>query len=92
MKIFVCQRSALSRKTSQTGATHILSLLDPDKRPFLHPKTDKNNLLMLNFEDNLDENDLNSPTREHVSKILEWGRTIPSDAVVIVHCEAGVKF
>ena len=91
MKVFVCQRSAVSRKTSQVGATHVLSLLDPGKRPFLHPKTNRKNWLLLHFEDNLDENQPNSPTREHVKQILAWGSTLPDDAVVLVHCEAGVS-
>ena len=91
MKVFVCDRSSVSKKTSKHGCTHVLSLLDPGKRPFLHPKTDRKNWRILFFEDNLDEHDLNSPTREHVSKILEWGKTLPDDAVVLVHCEAGVS-
>jgi len=91
MKVFVCQRSAVSRKTSQVGATHVLSLLDPGKQPFLHPKTDRKNWLLLHFEDNLNETDANSPTRAHVAKILEWGQSLPHNAVVLVHCEAGVS-
>ena len=91
MKIHVCQRSAVSRRTSRLGATHILSLLDPGKRPFLHPNFDKQNWLLLHFEDNLDEHQHNSPTPQHVEQILAWGREIPDDAVVLVHCEAGVS-
>jgi predicted protein tyrosine phosphatase len=91
MKIFVCERSAVARKTSQVGATHVLSLLDPGKKPFLHPKTNRQNWLLLHFEDNIDEHEPNSPTREHVSQILEWGSTLPKDAVVLVHCEAGIS-
>jgi predicted protein tyrosine phosphatase len=91
MKVFVCNRSAVSRKTSQVGATHVLSLLDPGKKPFLHPNTDRRNWLLLHFEDNLLATEPNSPTLEHVSKILEWGCKLPEDAVVLVHCEAGVS-
>jgi len=91
MKIFVCQRSSVARKTSQIGATHVLSLLDPGKRPFLHPNTNRKNWLLMNFEDNLTEKEPNSPTRDHVARILEWGRALPNDAIVLVHCEAGVS-
>jgi predicted protein tyrosine phosphatase len=92
MKIFVCQRSAVSQKTRQVGATHVLSLLDPgSKRPFLHPHTDPNNWRLFHFEDVLEEHETNSPTREHVAEILQWGRALPNDAVVLVHCEAGVS-
>lgn len=73
------------------GATHILSLLDPGKQPFLHPKTDRKNWLLMHFEDNLGEHEPNSPTRDHVTRMLDWGRLLPADAIVIVHCEAGVS-
>jgi len=91
MKIVVCSRSAVSRKTTQHSVTHVLSLLDPGKTPYLHPHTNRQNWLLLHFEDNLEEHEKNSPTREHVARILEWGQTIPDDAVVLVHCEAGVS-
>ena len=91
MKVFVCHRSAVSRKTSQVNASHILSLLDPGKRPFLHPKTNPKNWLLLHFEDNLTEQEASSPTREHIARILQWGRSLPDDAVVLVHCEAGIS-
>lgn len=91
MKVFVCSRSSVSKTSKRLGITHVLSLLDPGKRPFLHPSTDRKNWLLMHFEDNLDETDINSPTREHVSHFLNWARSLPSDAVLLVHCEAGVS-
>lgn len=92
MKIFVCAASKVSRLTSQVGATHILSLIDPgEKKPFMHPNFDKRNWRVFRFEDNLEEKDLHSPTREHVSLILKWGRALPLDAIAIIHCTAGVS-
>lgn len=77
--------------TSRIGATHVLSLLDPGKRPFLHPNMDRKNWRLFHFEDNLEEHELNSPTKEHVRQILDWAKTIPLDATVLIHCEAGVS-
>ena len=91
MKVFVCSRTAVSKMTSKVGATHVLSLLDPGIRPFLHPKTDKNNWLLLHFEDNINECELNGPTRNDVKHILEWSKMIPADSTLLVHCEAGVS-
>jgi len=91
MKVFVCSRGAVSKFTSKTGATHVLSLLDPGVRPYLHPKTNKDNWLLLHFEDNIEEFDPNSPTREHVTTILNWSKLLPDDAILLVHCEAGVS-
>jgi predicted protein tyrosine phosphatase len=91
MQVFVCHRSAVARRTKKFGVSHVLSLLDPGKRPFLHPSTDRRNWLLLHFEDNLEEHEPNSPTKNDVEKILAWGRGLPQDAVVLVHCEAGVS-
>jgi predicted protein tyrosine phosphatase len=88
---YVCSRNQVAALTSKVGATHILSLLDPGVRPYLHPKTDRNNWLLIICCDVLKENEPNAPTREQVSKILDWGKQLPNDAVVIVHCEAGVS-
>ena len=87
----ICGRSQLSKTMKQVGATHVLSLTDPDKRPFLRPGFDPANWLWLKFEDVLDDKDLHAPTGLHVALILEWGLTLPEDAVVVVHCEAGVS-
>lgn len=75
----------------RVGATHVLSITDMDKRPFLRPGFDPANWLWLKFEDVLDEKDMYAPTKLHVAIILEWGLKLPEDAVVVVHCEAGVS-
>lgn len=92
MKILVCDRTKVSRMTSKHGVTHVLSLLDPRKRPFLHPTTNPyTNWLLLHFEDNLTAEEHNSPQRWHVERFLDWGKKLPDDAVLLVHCEAGVS-
>lgn len=91
MKIFVCQRSKVSRMTSKVDATHLLSILDPGKKPFLHPMMDRKNHLLIHCEDNLEEDELHSPTKKHVARILDWSRNLPEEAVVLVCCEAGVS-
>lgn len=88
---YVCSRNQVAKLTSKVGATHVLSLLDPGVRPYLHPKTDRNNWLLIVCCDLLKEDLPNSPQREHVQQILDWGKQLPSDAVVVVHCEAGVS-
>src|SRR3954469_10885097 len=92
MKIFVCHRSNVSKMTSRHEVTHVLSLLDHGKRPFLHPTTNKRtNWLLLHFEDNLLEEEPNSPTMWHVQRFLTWTKALPDDAILLVHCEAGVS-
>ena len=62
-----------------------------DKRPFLRPEFDPANWLWLKFEDVISEEELYAPNKLHVAIILEWGLKLPADAVVVVHCEAGVS-
>jgi len=91
MKIFICSKSEVTAMTSWVGATHVLSLLDPGSRPILHPGTPLQNWLLVHFDDNKHEWQTNSPTEEQVSKILEWGKTLPDDAILLAHCLAGVS-
>lgn len=89
--VFVCSRTAVSKTTSKHGITHVLSLLDHGVKPFLHPKTDKKNWLLLHFEDNTTLEQPNGPTKGHVIQILEWAKKLPDDAIILSHCEAGVS-
>jgi predicted protein tyrosine phosphatase len=89
--IYVCDRSSVSEYTSKYGITHVLSLLDPGRKPFLHPKFDKNNWKMVHFEDVFHTSNLYAPTYEDVENCLNWAKALPDDAVLLVHCEAGVS-
>jgi predicted protein tyrosine phosphatase len=91
MEVFVNQANKISRSTSKVGVTHLLTLLDPGERPFLHPHFDRKNWLHIPVEDVLDSGGRNAPTREIVERILDWGKTLPQDAVVLVACFAGVS-
>lgn len=91
MKIFVCDRSKVAKTMARFSATHVLSLLDPGVRPFLNPHFNKANWRLVICEDQLNADDPNAPTLENVEFILDWGRTLPDDAVVLVHCEAGIS-
>lgn len=90
MKDFwVCGRTQVSSFQSKHDITHVLSLLTRPKRPFLHPNRPVLHKLMW-FEDVSDPKDPDGPTPDHVAEILRWGRSLPPDAVVLVHCEAGM--
>ena len=91
VEFHICGRTQLSKTMKKVGATHVLSLTDMDKRPFLRPGFDPANWLWLKFEDVIFEQELYAPTKLHVALILEWGLKLPEDAVVVVHCEAGVS-
>ena len=91
MKVYVSSRSQVSKITSKVDATHVLSLLDPGKRPWLHPKTPLANWKLFIFEDVIDPQYDRAPTFDHVQDILDWAKALPDDCVLLVHCEAGVS-
>lgn len=91
MKVYVSSRSQVSKVTSKVGATHVLSLLDPGKRPWLHPSTPLQNWRKWIFEDVIDPSYDRAPTKEQIEQVLEWSAGLPDDAVLLVHCEAGIS-
>lgn len=72
------------------SATHFVSLLDPDDHLHLTPLLMVTPGLHLRCEDVLEETDPNAPTLEQVEWLLAFGRSLPEDAVVVVHSFAGV--
>lgn len=91
MKVYVSSRSQVSKVTSKVDASHVLSLCDPGKRPWLHPKTALQNWRLWVFEDVIDPEYDRAPTKEQVIEILEWAKNLPDDAILLVHCEAGIS-
>jgi len=91
MLVHVSSRSQVSKITSQVGATHVLSLCDPGKRPWLHPSTPSKNWKLFVFEDTFDPEYDRSPKREQIEDILNWAKTLPNDTVLLVHCEGGIS-
>jgi len=91
--IFICPRNNVVDLTKKHDVTHIVSITDPHgKRPFFHPtRTIWDNILRLQFEDVIEPTDLHAPTLDHMKQILSWGRKLPADAIVLVHCEAGIS-
>lgn len=77
--------------TSKVDASHVLSICDPGKRAWFHPRTPSTNCKIVVFEDTVNPQYDRSPTKDHVADMLEWARNLPDDAVLLVHCEAGIS-
>jgi predicted protein tyrosine phosphatase len=91
-EIIVCAKSEVQKKVDEFEATHLLSLLDPDShiyRPSRIPALASNWLLQL-FDDEEDSAHPRAPKLIHAERILEWGRGIPTDGKLVVHCHAGM--
>jgi predicted protein tyrosine phosphatase len=78
-----------------TGATHVLSILDPDYPvPEAFGQYGEHARLELRFDDIINETPGKIlPTSEHVAAILAFGRSLTAgpQANLIVHCHAGIS-
>lgn len=93
MELFVCGIEKVPGMIHRHGISHVLSLLRGRERNdlVLPPDFDRNNWLFLDMDDVINQDADFAPQREQVKQILDWGRSLPRDARVLVHCRAGVS-
>ncbi len=87
----VCSKSQVKSTVRQLDATHLLTLLDPQDSIYKPNRILPENWLWLRMEDEETPSHPNAPTKEQAARILEWGKALPDDACVVVHCYAGVS-
>lgn len=51
----------------------------------------RDNWLFLDMDDVIDEEAEFAPSFDQVRQLLEWGKSLPKDAKLLVHCRAGVS-
>lgn len=85
----VCGKSEVKRTAKRFDATHLVTMLDVGDRIFRPPRIPAANHFAIYFDDEEDPSKLYAPTMEHAEAILAHGRTLPTDARVVVHCFAG---
>lgn len=91
MKEFrVCAKSEVGKTVEEFGATHLVTLLDPEDRIHRPSLIEPTNHLRLGFFDEEDPAAFKPPTLWHATAILDFGSRLPPDARVVVHCFAGV--
>jgi predicted protein tyrosine phosphatase len=81
------------------GATHVLSLLDPDfPEPDALQRFDQSRRISLRFHDAIaPAADVVLPNQQHVEEILSFGRSVADSvehgdkARVLIHCHSGVS-
>ncbi|MEM1288799.1 MAG: tyrosine protein phosphatase [Pseudomonadota bacterium] len=90
--LYVCSLSAVPALASETGASHLLTVISsgtPVERPASIPAS---NHLYLEFNDiTAPAEGLVPPGMADVEKIIEFGRSWDQAAPMIVHCWAGVS-
>ena len=85
----VCGKSEVKKTAKRFQATHLITMLDVGDRVFRPPRIPAANHFAIYFDDEEDPTKLHAPTREHAEAILAFGRRLPEDARVVVHCFAG---
>lgn len=93
MEIFISSVEKVPGMIHLHGITHVLSLLRGRERNelFLPRVFNRDNWLFLDMDDVINEDAEFAPTLDQVKRILEWGKSLPHDAKVLVHCRAGVS-
>lgn len=72
--------------------THVLTLINKDRDlQAVSQVMNRRIWKTLYFRDLLTSKNVDSPTEDHCRQILEFGKTLKSDARLLVHCEAGVS-
>jgi len=87
----VCGRNAVRATARRFGATHVVSLHDPDQVAYRPSRVDGVNHLRLAVCDDTDPSLAHAPTRWTAQAVLHFGQRLGPDARVLVHCEAGVS-
>lgn len=89
LPVAVCGRSEVKKTAKRFLATHVFSLLDRGV-PIPYAARELEHRLWI-MEDTDTANEWSSPKQEQIINILETARNLPSDARLLVHCEAGVS-
>lgn len=91
MEIAVSSRNQVRKHAKRFEATHILSLIERGRVIYRPRSVVRERHLTVYCDDVVNPDMPQAPTREHVEQILAFGRRLPEDARLLVHCEAGVS-
>lgn len=90
--IHVCSLARLHRTVAETGASHIVTLINNQTvvvRPASVPEADH---LFLGMHDIATEIEgFRAPAQEHVHQLIAFARRWPCHAPMVVHCFAGIS-
>ena len=89
--IYVTDKLSLWKFAAEVEATHILSLLDDGDKPFLPHGFNRDNAKLVNMLDVEGRWDYGAPKFEQFVDIMNWSANLPEDAILVVHCYAGVS-
>jgi predicted protein tyrosine phosphatase len=93
VEIFVSSLDRVYSTICSRGITHVLTLLKIEERQYLRLPGffDRSKWLFLEMDDVIDRDAYSAPKKDQVDHLLNWGRKLPSDARLLVHCLGGVS-
>lgn len=91
MEFKVCGLDTLDRDIQLFQPTHVLTVIEKDEVPALRNAWSVVDHKIVTFRDIDDDSNPTAPTLEDCMEIVNWGRTLPRDAKVLVHCMAGIS-
>lgn len=91
MQIRICGLEEIV--THAPWATHVVSLCATPTRGTVERLLAgaQGEILRLDFDDSADPHESGSPRAGHIREILGFGKTVPEDGRLLVHCLAGVS-
>ena len=91
MEFHVCALDELISYIGKLKPTHVLTVIEKDHKIDLSMAWCVLEHKVVNFHDVWHKDADGCPTIEDCREIIDWGRTLPEDAVVLVHCYAGIS-
>jgi predicted protein tyrosine phosphatase len=90
--ILVSPLSAIEQAIESWRPSHLVTLLSPEHMIETPPGIVAERHLKLALNDVVEDvRDMVAPTREHVSRLVEFGRGWEAEAPILIHCWAGVS-
>ena len=91
MNFYVCGIQELMETIFRNKITHVLTLIEKEVTVDLSKCWSVENHKIINFQDVWNKDGNAAPTIENCKEVLEWGKTLPQDANVLIHCYAGIS-
>ena len=93
MELFISSARDMPSMIYENSITHVLSVMSSDELGYITVPSviDRENWLKIEMDDVIHEDAYEAPRADQVQQILDWGRSLPSNARVLVHCYAGIS-
>jgi predicted protein tyrosine phosphatase len=90
--IYVCPLSRLAETVAQSGARHVITLINRDTAVPRPAEVEATDHLFLGMHDICDPaEDMVCPAEEHVAELLDFVRRWDRRSPIVVHCFAGIS-